>query len=56
MRARFGDGYAESVAKDLVISQLGSRTVEDALADGVPPKQVWDAVCEAAEVPVRERH
>lgn len=56
MRLRFGEGYAESVAADLVISQLGGRTVDQAIAAGVPPKQVWDAVCEAAEVPVRERH
>ena len=56
MRGRFGDAYAASVAKDLVISQLGSRTVDEALAAGVPPKQVWDAVCEAVDVPIGERH
>jgi hypothetical protein len=56
MRARFGDSYADSVARDLVIAQLGGRTVEDALAAGVPAKEVWAAVCEATEVPVHERH
>lgn len=56
MGARFGDAYAESVARDLVIAQLSGRTVEQALAAGVPPKEVWHAVCEATEVPISERH
>jgi len=56
MRGRFGDSYAESVAHDLVISQLGGRTVEQALAAGAPARDVWLAVCEATDVPVHERH
>ena len=55
MRAQFGDGYAESVAKDYVLSGLGSRTVEQALADGEDAKTVWRAVCEAFRVPERLR-
>jgi hypothetical protein len=27
-----------------------------ALAAGEEPRTVWDAVCEAVEVPVRDRH
>jgi hypothetical protein len=56
MDARFGERYARSVAADLVIAQLGGRTVVVALAEGVSPKQVWSAVCEAVDVPVAERH
>jgi hypothetical protein len=56
MRGRFGDSYADSVARDLVIAQLSGRTVEQALAAGVPAKEVWHAVCEATDVPVHERH
>jgi hypothetical protein len=56
MDARFGVRYAGSVASDLAISSLGSRTVNESLAAGVPPKRVWEAVCEAVEVPVAERH
>jgi hypothetical protein len=55
MRKQFGDGYAESVAKDYVLSGLGSRTVDQALADGEDAKTVWRAVCEAFRVPERLR-
>ena len=33
MREQFGEAYAESVAKDYVLSNLGGRTVNKALAD-----------------------
>ncbi|MDQ1708878.1 MAG: hypothetical protein QOG49_263 [Frankiaceae bacterium] len=56
MEQRFGARYAASVAQDLVISQLGGRTVAGALADGVAPKQIWAAVCEAVDVPLADRH
>lgn len=55
MRAQFGDVYAESVAKDQVLSSLGGRTVSQALADGEDVKVVWRAVCEAFQVPERMR-
>jgi len=51
MRAQFGDGYAESVAKDYVLSNLGGRTVNKALADGEDAKVVWRAVSETFNVP-----
>jgi hypothetical protein len=51
----FGVAYAESVAKDHVLSTLGGRTVDKALADGVDVKAVWRAVCEAFNVPDRLR-
>jgi hypothetical protein len=55
MRAQFGEVYAESVAKDYVLSGLGSRTVDQALAEGIDAKTVWRAVCEAFKVPERQR-
>ena len=55
MEARFGAGYARSYAADQVLSTLGSRTVERALADGDDVKSVWRAVCEAEDVPASER-
>jgi Protein of unknown function (DUF3046) len=55
MRRQFGDTYAESVAKDQVLPGLGSRTVNQALADGEDAKVVWRAVCEAFRVPERLR-
>jgi hypothetical protein len=56
MEARFGARYAGSVAADLAISSLGSRTVNESLAAGVPPKKVWEAVCETVEIPLADRH
>jgi hypothetical protein len=51
MGSFFGETYAESVAKDYVLSNLGGRTVDKALADGEDAKVVWRAVCEAFNVP-----
>ncbi len=50
MRAQFGEVYAESVAKDYVLSGLGGRTINKALADGEDVTVVWRAVCEAFSV------
>jgi hypothetical protein len=55
MRAQFGETYAESVAKDQVLRELGDRTVNQALAEGEDAKNVWRAVCEAFDVPERLR-
>lgn len=55
MRAQFGDVYAESVAKDQVLSSLGGRTISQALADGEDVKVVWRAVCDAFQIPERMR-
>ena len=55
MSAQFGDVYSQSVAKDFVFDQLGGRTVERALADGVDAKTVWRAVCETFKVPENMR-
>jgi hypothetical protein len=55
MERHFGRVYAESVAQDQVIAQLGGRTVDQALAEGEDVKAVWRAVCLAFDVPARER-
>ena len=55
MREQFGDVYAESVAQDFVLSGLGDRTVNKALADGEDAKVVWRAVGETFNVPERLR-
>jgi hypothetical protein len=51
METQFGAAYAASVAHDQALSPLGSRTVEQALADGEDPKRVWRAVCEVFDCP-----
>ncbi|MGF7239133.1 MAG: DUF3046 domain-containing protein [Frankia sp.] len=54
MRRQFGDTYAESLARDHVVSGLGGRTVHEALNRGDDPKAIWRALCEEFEVPARE--
>jgi hypothetical protein len=55
MREQFGDAYAESVAKDHVFAKLNSRTVNQALADGVEPKTIWRVVSDEFDVPPQLR-
>jgi hypothetical protein len=43
----FGAGYAHSVAHDQVLTQLGGRTIEQALAGGEETVVVWRAVVAA---------
>ncbi|HZM79198.1 MAG TPA: DUF3046 domain-containing protein [Candidatus Limnocylindrales bacterium] len=40
----FGPAYAGSVAKDQVLPQLGGRTIQAALAEGVDVLTIWRAV------------
>lgn len=42
-------------ADETVMSALGGRTASQALAAGVPPKQVWAVVCETLELPAKDR-
>jgi hypothetical protein len=55
MEAQFGAAYADSIARDQVLGTLGGRTAVEALAAGEDPKAVWRAMCEAFEVPARQR-
>jgi len=55
MRAQFGEAYADSVAKDQVLTGLGDRTAAQALAEGTEPQLVWRAVCETFELPESRR-
>jgi Protein of unknown function (DUF3046) len=43
----FGPGYAASVASDQVLSQLGGRTINEALDAGMQTADVWRAVVAA---------
>lgn len=55
MADEFGSGRAETLCRDHVFSALGGRTVEQALAVGTAPKEIWQAVCDAFDVPVKRR-
>ena len=43
----FGDAWAPSFSSDIALSELGSKSVNEALASGVEPDVIWKAVCKA---------
>jgi hypothetical protein len=43
----FGDSWAASFASDIALSDLGSKSVNEALAAGFEPDVIWKAVCKA---------
>jgi hypothetical protein len=55
MSQEFGNVRAGSIARDHVFADLGGRTVDDALAAGLPPQRIWLAVCDAFDVPPERR-
>jgi hypothetical protein len=50
-----GPAYSRVWATQHVLAALGGRTVEQALAAGVPPKEVWRAVADALHLPDQQR-
>jgi len=55
MAEEFGRVRADMIARDHVFSVFGNRSVDQALAAGYDPKEVWLAVCEAFDVPSGRR-
>jgi len=55
MEQALGPTYARSWASMFVLGDLGGRTVDEALAAGIPPKEVWRAVWAALDLPAKER-
>jgi len=51
----FGRDYSRSLARDLALDDLDSRTCVEALEAGVPPRDVWHAVCDQMDVPLARR-
>jgi hypothetical protein len=52
----FGSDYAKSLASDLVVGALGGRTAMEALDGGAAPRDVWEELCEAMDVPEHRRY
>lgn len=50
-----GAGYADSWASDHVLSALGGRTVEQAIAAGIDTRTVWRAAAAELQLPASER-
>jgi len=43
----FGPQWAPSFSADIAISELGSKSVNEALDAGFEPHEIWRAVCKA---------
>ena len=46
----FGDVYAPSLCKQLALTRLESLTANEALERGIPPRDVWHALCDQMDV------
>ncbi|MGB3954579.1 MAG: DUF3046 domain-containing protein [Brooklawnia sp.] len=55
MRTHLGAGYAAVWAEQMVLAELGGRTVVEALAAGVDCKTIWRAVWSRLELPATDR-
>lgn len=44
-----------TLVADQVLTPLDDRTGRQALADGVEPREVWRALCDAMQVPAADR-
>nr|WP_300149102.1 DUF3046 domain-containing protein [Propionicimonas sp.] len=55
LRTHLGDAYSLMWSDTVVLEGLGHRTVSQALAGGVPCKDIWLAAWQALELPARER-
>ena len=55
MEQALGATYARSWARDVHLADLEGRTVDEAMAAGVPTQQIWRAVHAALGLPARER-
>jgi len=53
--AEFGPRGGVLVA-DLVLAAVGGRTAAQAIDAGVPPRDVWLALCAETDVPESRRH
>lgn len=47
---------ASPLIADLVLSDVGGRTAAEALRAGVPPREVWLALCVETDVPAERRY
>ena len=56
MSDEFGEAYGRVIAHDLVLEALGSRTADQAIAAGLPMREIWLAICDAQDVPVNRRY
>lgn len=55
MEFALGKAYSRAWAGQVVLADIGGRTVAEALAAGVDRKEIWRAVWGKLELPVHDR-
>ncbi|MFJ3958711.1 DUF3046 domain-containing protein [Arthrobacter sp. NPDC090010] len=55
MEDEFGTAYAHHLAGSLALRELGSRTAQQAIAEGRDLRSVWIAICDAQDIPQERR-
>lgn len=53
--AEFGS-RAPALLADLALPAVGDLTAAQAIDAGVPPREVWIALCDETDVPLSRRH
>jgi len=56
VRDEFGEVQGRALMRDLVLGSLDGLTAQAALDQGVAAKTVWQALCEAMDVPASRQH
>jgi hypothetical protein len=47
----FGEAYGRVITHDLVLGSIGGLTAEQAIKAGINVREIWLALCKAADVP-----
>lgn len=56
MTNEFGAAYAAVLLRDLALIELGDLTGQKALDAGFDPREVWESICKAQNVPKERWH
>ncbi len=51
MDDEFGSAYSRVLSRNHAIHAFADRSADQALEDGVPPREVWRALCVELQVP-----
>jgi hypothetical protein len=52
----FGAAYGRTLVQDLVLTEVGGLTADQALRAGRPPREIWLALCRACDIPAERWH
>ncbi|GGJ57321.1 DUF3046 domain-containing protein [Glutamicibacter bergerei] len=51
MDHEFGSIYSRTLADSLALTELQSMNATEALGKGIKPREVWEAICRAQDLP-----